>query len=104
MEQVRVQACVVGVLDLQGASGRRPRVGHGGVAGRAAWAPALSPQWRKEELFPENPLADFNSLQKGPSADFVDLKEALNHFYKTCKNSGGLSLSSGNSTKFWVAK
>ena len=61
--------------------------GQGGMGGTAA-------AWRQchghgghgekekgKEKFVESPLADLNSLQKGPSADFNDLEEALRHFY-----------------------
>ena len=49
---------------------------------------------RKEEKekIVETPLADLNSLQQGPTADFDDLKEALKHFYKTYKNLQSLPL------------
>ena len=40
---------------------------------------------------------------KGSISSLVNLIEALNHFYKFCKNSGGLSISTRSSTKIGVA-
>ena len=58
---------------------------------------------RKEKIVATS-LAVLISLQKGPSADFDDLKEALKHFCKNYKNLCGLPLTLRSFTKICVAK
>ena len=89
--------------------GRRVLLGHQGEQvehGRtAAWAAAVwrqcrSALWRKKTtFFTKTPLADLKYLHPSPTANFVDLKEALNQFEKFHKNSCGLPLSFRSSTK-----
>ena len=52
----------------------RRRPGHGASAGHCGA--------REEAHLAITPPEDLNSLQKGPSADFNDLKRALRYFYK----------------------
>ena len=57
---------------------------------------------KKEGDFAITPPAPFKYLQRGPTATFSDLKGALNHFVKSCKNSYSLPMSYRSHTKIGV--
>ena len=90
-------------------SGQQVERGQGGMGTAKAWRQCHGhgghgEKEKEKEKIVETPLVDLNSLQKGPSTDFDDLKEAFKHFCKNYKNSCGLPLTLRSFTKICVAK
>ena len=72
----------------------------------AAWCTGLHCGDRNKTMtiFWKTPWDLLINLQKGPPAEFGNLKEEIEHFYKIHKNSYRLQVTFRCSTKFGLAK